>query len=34
MQRFIKPGYRFLLEMVMFPSAIGMAALVLSVIAD
>ncbi len=31
MQRLKKPGYRFLLELVMFPSAIGMIVLVLSV---
>ena len=31
MQRLRKPGYRFVLEAVMFPSAIAMIALVLGV---
>jgi hypothetical protein len=34
MQRLTKPGYRFLAELIMFPTAIGMLALVLSVIVD
>lgn len=34
MRRFTKPGYRFLAELIMFPTAIGMMTLVLSIIVD
>ena len=34
MHRLTKPGYRFLAELIIFPSAIGMVALILSVLVD
>jgi hypothetical protein len=34
MQRLKKPGYRFIAELVMLPSAIGMASLILSLLAQ
>jgi hypothetical protein len=33
-QRLTKPGYRFLADLIMFPTAIGMLVLVLGAIVD